>query len=340
MKRKGILAFGNWIVDYIKDIDSYPDKNLLAIISNQKMSIGGGPANISVDLSKMEVDFPIYAGGVIGDDSSGEYILKTLSDNKIVPKYMRKTKEITTAYTDVMNGFKDSTRTFFHFAGSNSLLSYRDFENVNTNAKICYIGYLLLLRGLEKKDEQYGSSAAKSLAFLQKKGFMTVVDLVSNKEADINFIRNCLKYIDYLIINEIEAEIITCDNIRNQDETININNLKSAINKIIGLGVNEQVIIHFPEGALAIDKNGSLKFEPSYYIDAKEIIGSVGAGDAFCAGVLYGIHENLCLNEILKIGNANAWFNLHSQSATEGAVSINEIRKFIKTAKQNKSLFC
>ena len=252
---------------------------------------------------------------------------------------MRKSKNIATAYTDVMNGLKDSTRTFFHFLGSNSLLSYKDFEKINCNAKICYIGYLLVLKGLEKYDEEYGSIAAKSLAFLQKKGLVTVVDLVSNKEADKNFIIGCLKYVDYLIINEIEAEIITGRQIRNNDDTVNCTNLELAVSQIMDFGINKQVIVHFPEGALAVGKNGNNVFEPSYYIDSKDIIGSVGAGDAFCAGVLYGIHENLELNETLKIASANAWFNLHSQSATEGAVKISEVNKFIKTAVQNKNIF-
>jgi len=59
MKRNGILAFGNWIVDHIKNIETYPEKNLLTIIKNHEKSIGGGPANVTIDLAKMKADFPL-----------------------------------------------------------------------------------------------------------------------------------------------------------------------------------------------------------------------------------------------------------------------------------------
>jgi sugar/nucleoside kinase (ribokinase family) len=45
-----------------------------------------------------------------------------------------------------------------------------------------------------------------------------------------------------------------------------------------------------------------------------EIIGTVGAGDAFYAGMLFGIHENWSLVQCLALANASAATSL--QSAT------------------------
>jgi len=334
MKRNGILAFGNWIVDHIKNIETYPEKNLLSIIKSQEKSIGGGPANVSIDLAKMNVDFPLYAGGVVGNDADGDFILDSLKNNNIESLNMRKTDDAGTSYTDVMNAPKEHTRTFFHYLGSNSLLSFNDFEKVNNRSKICYIGYLLLLKGLEKKDDEYGNVAAKSLAHLQRKGFVTAVDLVSNKETDCTFIIQCLNYVDYLIVNEVEAEILTGFNIRRVDDSIDFEALKQASERLMVLGVNRKVIIHLPEGALAVGSDRKMVWEASYKLKTVEIEGTVGAGDAFCAGVLYGIHENLDINTILKIGNGNAWFNLHNSTATDGAVEKNKILDFIKTSEQ------
>ena len=334
MKRNGILAFGNWIVDHIKNIETYPEKNLLTIIKSHEKSIGGGPANVTIDLAKMKFDFPLYAGGVVGDDPDGEYILESLKNNNIDSTYMRSTNKQATSYTDVMNAPKEHTRTFFHYLGSNSLLSFNDFDKVSNSSKICYLGYLLLLKGLEEHDTEYGNIGAKSLAHLQRKGFITVVDLVSNKDADTEFIKQCLKYVDYLIVNELEAEIITGIKIRKSDDSIDFDALKLASAELMKLGVNQQAIIHFPEGAMSEGSDGKTAWEASFKLNSNEILGTVGAGDAFCAGVLYGLHENLDIKTTLKIGNANAWFNLHNPTATDGAVEISKIMEFIKTAEQ------
>ena len=70
--------------------------------------------------------------------------------------------------------------------------------------------------------------------------------------------------------------------------------------------------------------NGRIKtFVEAEVVD--NVIDTTGAGDAFCAGVLYGIHENMPLDEILKLGAASSFFNLKSATASGGAVSIDKI---------------
>jgi len=45
-------------------------------------------------------------------------------------------------------------------------------------------------------------------------------------------------------------------------------------------------------------------------------VSTLGAGDAFCAGMLYGIHQGWELEASLRLGCANAYFNLFNVSAT------------------------
>jgi sugar/nucleoside kinase (ribokinase family) len=53
----------------------------------------------------------------------------------------------------------------------------------------------------------------------------------------------------------------------------------------------------------------------------------VGAGDAFCAGVLYGIHEGWSPEESLKVGSAAAAACLQAANTTDGVRSLGEIKK-------------
>ena len=77
---------------------------------------------------------------------------------------------------------------------------------MNCDAKIFHLGYLLLLDKLEVADEEYGVAAARALKGLKDKGFITSIDMVS-EEGDRykQVLFPCLPYIDYLIINEVEA---------------------------------------------------------------------------------------------------------------------------------------
>ena len=73
--RKGILAGGNWIIDQVKMIDIFPQKESLANISSQSQGTGGSPYNILVDLAKLGAKFPLQAAGLVGKDALGDCIL-------------------------------------------------------------------------------------------------------------------------------------------------------------------------------------------------------------------------------------------------------------------------
>jgi hypothetical protein len=71
MKRAGVIAGGNWIVDQIKLIDRWPDQDTLAGISEEMRGNGGSPYNLLINLAKLGARFPLECVGLIGDD---EYV--------------------------------------------------------------------------------------------------------------------------------------------------------------------------------------------------------------------------------------------------------------------------
>ncbi len=52
--RHGLLAGGNFITDYVKIIDAWPQQDELASIRSQSMSSGGGPYNVLKDLAALK----------------------------------------------------------------------------------------------------------------------------------------------------------------------------------------------------------------------------------------------------------------------------------------------
>ncbi|MDB6137593.1 MAG: PfkB domain protein [Verrucomicrobiaceae bacterium] len=66
MTRNGILAGGNFIIDYVKIIDAYPLQDMLSTIVRETSSNGGGPYNVLKDLAAMRAPFPLEAAGLVG----------------------------------------------------------------------------------------------------------------------------------------------------------------------------------------------------------------------------------------------------------------------------------
>ena len=321
--RSGILAGGNWIVDQVKIIDAYPHPEHLANILSESLGTGGAPYNVLVDLSKLGVDFPLYAAGLIGDDSLGKRIFDDCKTYKINSRYLHKTDKAPTSYTDVMTEKEGGRRTFFHNRGANALWDGGDIEFEKLNVKIFHLGYLLLLDALDKPDKKYGTRAARLLARCKETGIKTSVDVVSeDSDRFPAIVIPALKYIDFCILNEIEAERTTGIKIRQTGGVINGNNLRPAAQSLLSNGVSELVVIHFPDGAYALTKDGKEFWQGSVNLPKGYIAGTAGAGDAFCAGVLLGLHNGWDVQRCLIVGSCVAAASLSHPTCTIGVKSL------------------
>lgn len=327
--RRGIISAGNWLSDTIKFISHYPAVGNLVTIEKIDQGFGGCAHNVLADLARMQTGIPLYAGGCVGRDALGDEIFATCERLGINTEGMCRV-EAATSYTDVMADMSNGTRTFFHHRGANALFGEEHIANISAPAKIFHLGYLLLLDRMDAADAEYGIVAARVLDGLQKQGYKTSVDVVSeegNRFREV--ILPCLKYMDYFIVNEVEAGACFGRELRDKDGNILLDEVKAAAHFLMEKGVKEAVAIHFPEGGFALRRSGEECFEPSFRVEPKDIVSSVGAGDAFCAAMLYALHEGLSLSKSLRVANAAARFNLFSATSTDGAPTIAEIEEFL-----------
>ena len=89
-------------------------------------------------------------------------------------------------------------------------------------------------------------------------------------------------------------------------------------------GPLELVVIHFPGGCIAATRDGEVIAKPSLDVPSEAIVGANGAGDAFAAGVLYGIHEGWAIRDSLTLGLCAAASALRSISTTASVGSVAE----------------
>jgi sugar/nucleoside kinase (ribokinase family) len=164
LARNGILAGGTWVLDHTKIIDFFPAQDALANVIAETLSNGGGPYNVLIDLARLGAPFPLAAVGVLGDDAGGEHIRDDCHKHQIDTRQLHITKEAPTSYTDVMTVKSTGRRTFFHRRGANMFLGAEHFDFAQSDARILYLGYLLLLDRLDQPEPTSGTVAAFSLA--------------------------------------------------------------------------------------------------------------------------------------------------------------------------------
>jgi sugar/nucleoside kinase (ribokinase family) len=317
-ERSGILAGGNWVVDKLKLIDTYPQQDALANILSESIGNGGSPFNILINLANLGADFPLAGVGLIGADADGEWITAQCAQNHISPAQLRTHPTAHTSYTDVMTVQSTARRTFFHQRGANAFLDDGHFDFESDTARIFHLGYLLLLDRLDQPDATYGTVAARVLQRAKSAGCWTSIDLVSeDSDRFKKVVLPALPYADYCFLNEFEIERTTGVVVR-QKQGVNLVALQNAAELLIRAGVREWVVVHFPEGACALGRDGHMRIQGGLGIPQSRIVGTVGAGDAFAAGVLYGLHEGCSIECALHYGVCVATSCLGGAGASDG----------------------
>lgn len=319
MNKKGIAVAGNMLVDLLYPVKGMPRPGeLTTILDGIERSSGGALCNVIADLARLDASLPLCALGRVGEDETGDFVLRRLGDFSNID--LSQVKRVgATSFTAVMADELSKQRTFYHYRGANAHFCEADINWDALNADILHIGYILLLDALDEEDAQYGTKLARLLHTAQSRGIKTSIDVVS--EAGGRFARlvpPALRHADFCVINELEAQQSTGVRLRDEEDALLSENIPRALERLKQMGVSEWAAIHCPEGGFGLDEQGRYFSLPSLTLPENYIKGTVGAGDAFCAGVLYGAWRGDDLEAALKLGTATAACSLSESGATEG----------------------
>ena len=315
--RSGIIAGGNWIVDHVKLIDTWPPQDALASILSQSWGNGGSPYNLLKNLARMGATFPREAIGLVGNDASGQIIRDDCQAHGIDLLQLRVTLDAPTSYTDVMTEVSTRRRTFFHQRGANARLGPEHFDFTETKARLFHLGYLLLLDGLDAIGPDGLPRAAEVFRRARAAGLVTSADCVSEHgDRFKSVVAPLLPEIDLLFANDFEAEKITGLNL-GRGAQLDRSAMEAAGRALLARGVRQWVIIHVPEGVFACSTKGETVWQASVRMPAAEIAGTAGAGDAVASGVLYGWHENWPMQRALELGVCAAASSLRHPTCSD-----------------------
>jgi hypothetical protein len=312
--RQGILAAGNFIVDYVKVIDGYPTQDMLASILSESRSNGGGPYNVLKDLAAMKAPFPLAACGLVGNDPNGQWIKRDCQNHRIDVSLLHLSQDHPTSYTDAMTVQSTGRRTFFHRRGANAHFDVRHCPFGKTNARILHLGYLMLLDRLDTF-EGGQTIAAKLLFNARSAGLTTSVDMCSATHPQFREIAlSALPLTDHLVINELEAGLSLGEII----DPKNAGWLLRSAEQLLSLGVKQTVTIHTEHGAVCATAEGLRLKQAALKLPVGYSQGATGAGDAFAAGMLYGLHEGLEIPARLRLAICAAAACLADPTPSQG----------------------
>ena len=331
MRREGVCALGNLIVDLLFEVERYPGRGELSTIRGARgMSVGGLACNIPLSLARLDSSLPIQVCGVLGDDAEGDYLRAQFSQYENIDT-SRVLSGAQTDYTLVINDAATRERTFFTSCRSSSRLDADSLDLSSVSARILHAGYILLLEGLDRADGEYGTQMARLLRRAQRLGMKTSVDVVSETgDRFTRLVPPALRYTDYCIINELEAQQVVGVTLREDDGCLRVENMREALDRLKALGVGAWAVIHCPEGAYGMDESGGYIALPSLRLNADEIKSTTGAGDAFCAGTLYGAHEGWRLADALRLGTAAAALSLGGPDSYSNVLPVEDCLRFYK----------
>ncbi|MGI9449575.1 MAG: carbohydrate kinase family protein [Geminicoccaceae bacterium] len=315
-KRRGILTAGTWCVDRNKLVTHWPYEDGLAEIVDEDSSGGGSACNLAIDIKKLDPAMSVATIGLIGDDADGRLLLKQADRHGIDRSQMVVSDSAPTHYTDAFASKATGRRTHITNIGVSVHLTPDHIDISNSAHRFLHLGIIGVHQLLDAPWHGEANGWVSVLKAARAAGLETNFELAGRAPEKLAVItRPCLPYLDLLIVNDYEIGAITGMATIRDDKT-DPDACIEAANAALSLGSQQMVVVHFPAGAIVATREGDVVTRPSIQVPNDVIIGANGAGDAFAAGFLYGLHEGWPLDDVLSLAHAAAAASLRGMSTT------------------------
>jgi sugar/nucleoside kinase (ribokinase family) len=248
---------------------------------------------------------------VVGDDTLGDELIASAASYGLDVSAIRKIAGQVTSHTQVMTSQETGKRTFFHQVGVNAVMTADMLRPATEKGKIFYVGSPGIAKAMDEGDQW-----RVLLRDAKARGFITALEMVPiARELQRQHVLPCLPLVDVLVINDGEAGDLTGVSVA-VNGRLDWVAAQNCCQMLLELGVGELAVVHHPDGAVGVKRNGEVARAASIAVPQSDIAGTVGAGDAFYAGLLLGYHEEWPIERCLELGNASAATSLHSATTS------------------------
>jgi fructokinase len=298
-----IFAIGETVYDIIFDQESRP----------VAAKPGGSMLNSAVSLGRCGLKVEMITE--LGDDPVGKIVLNFLTDNGV-----------STSFISPAGGFKTPVSLAFLDEQGNAQYSfYKNYpdERLNITWPETNKGDVVLFGSFYSLNKAVREKIIPYLEKAKNAGGMIVYDP--------NIRRNHLGEIRELM-DFVEENISLADIVRGSDEDfenlLGLNNYEEIFKRVKQAGCGHLVITKGKQGADLLTDNFTI------HVPAKEIevVSTIGAGDAFNAGIIYGMVKNgLTVHDLVNI-NQEKWKEILGFGVTFAAEVCKSYDNYVPTS--------
>lgn len=273
-----IVSMGKICIDLIySDVERLPKLGEEVFSKGFMITLGGGPPATTVALHRLGI--PVRLGTFLGKGQFSRMAQKKLKEYKVnyINLYQGDEPEPLIVTSVISTGDDRSFVSYQpgHDSGDGFEKFFATEAQVYELYKGCRIAYVTL--GYDDVWKR-----------LKKEGSILVMDAAWHDDLHIDLYRNVFPYIDYFTPNEKEAPKLT--NTGSPEEALDV------------------LAEYIPNPIVKLSKNGSIIKENGKTVHIKAVpqfdsIDATGAGDAFLAGLMYGIYKGYSTRESVILGN-------------------------------------
>lgn len=296
--KRDVIGFGALNVDKLYRVERIASAGEESFITGYDEAPGGSAANTVVGLARLGVNVGYV--GKVGNDSEGDLLLQDFSDEGVDTDGVVVSQE---GRSGVVMGFIDprGERTLYVDPGVNDTLGFEeiDLEYVS-NAEYIHVTSFVGEKPFEAQKQTLKRLKNIKLSFdpgeiYVRRGLTAMMPLL--KES-------------YVVLpNENEIRLLTG------------NNYEQGAKALIDEGVQVVAVKLGDKGCYVTDGAEDYLIE-SYEV---KVVDTTGAGDAFCAGFLYGLAKERDLYTCGRLGNFTASRKIGDVGARLGLPRITDL---------------
>lgn len=301
-----IVVLGSINMDLVINTERVPDRGETILGNSFHTFPGGKGANQAVAIARQGGDVSIIAR--LGQDKFGDEQLINLKKYKVEVGNIKQDGTASSGVALILVE-KDGQNRIVVIPGVNGHVSPDDVDNADEILDQC--GFLVMQLEVPLETVEYAISKAK------KKKIKTVLN-ASPIPAEL-LKDEILTSIDYLVVNEVEAQVMS---------GIPVTDIDSAKNaaSLLQKKSNGTVILTLGEFGSVTAHNGNVWHDEPFNIN---VVDSTGAGDAFLGGLVVSLQKGVELKNAVIHANASGALSTSKAGAQPALPTWSETENFI-----------
>ncbi len=311
-ERRGFITGGTWCVDVNVTVPAWPVEESSTRMHSSEPMGGGSSCNFAIDMRRLAPEIPVATVGLCGDDADGALLRGIARNEGIDISRFHVEPGLTTHRTMAFTARDNGRRTHIFEAASSDAMSPDHFDFAGCDAWMLHLGLPGTHELLDAPWQDDPSGWVTVLKKARAAGLRTNMELMTIERGALRaMLRPCLPYLDYLVVNDYEIGALAGTETVAGGRT-DAAQVVAAARDVMAAGPMDLIAVHFPHGAVALDRDGAVHTHPSVAVPPGQVVGSNGAGDAFAAGFFCGLHRGRAPRDCLAYGHAAAAASLAS----------------------------